>query len=76
MRRLLKNNFKINIHDLLLQRLSKYDDYIDLSNLIAKLVVFFSHILKMFFYPCKCIDVFVIDVEYESLALVNLLFIL
>ena len=36
-RRLLKNNFKINIHDLLLQRLSKYDDYIDLSNLITKL---------------------------------------
>ena len=40
------------------------------------LVVFPSHILKTFFYPCKCIDVFVIDVEFESLALVNFLFIL
>ena len=35
---LVKYNFKSKIHDLLLQRLSKYDDYIDLSNLIAKLL--------------------------------------
>ena len=37
MRRLSKYNFKSKIQDLLLQRLSKRDDYIDLSNLIAQL---------------------------------------
>ena len=36
-RRLSKHNFKSKIHDLLLQRLAKYDDYIDLCNLLAKL---------------------------------------
>ena len=35
-RRLSKYNFKIYIHDYLLQKLSKYDDYIDLPNLVAK----------------------------------------
>ena len=38
-----------------------------------QLVVFFSHISKKLFYPGKCIDVFVIGVEFESLALVNFL---
>ena len=37
MRRISKNDFKINVHDTLLQILSKENDHIDLPNLIAKI---------------------------------------
>ena len=36
-RHLSKNNFKIKIHNILLQRLSEENDYIDLSVLITKI---------------------------------------
>ena len=37
MRRISKNNFKINVHDTLLQILSEENDPIDLPDLIAKI---------------------------------------
>lgn len=36
MRHMAKNNFKINIHDTLLQKLSDENDYIDLADLVRK----------------------------------------
>ena len=38
MHQLLKHNFETNIHDPLLQRVSKDDDSVDLSNPTAKIV--------------------------------------
>ena len=37
MHQMSKNNFKINVHDILLRILSEENDYIDLPDLIAKI---------------------------------------
>ena len=41
-RHLSKNNFKIKIHNILLQRLSEENEYIDLSVLITKIYYYFA----------------------------------
>lgn len=50
-----KNNFKINIHDTLLQKLSDENDYIDLADLVTKisLAFLYLHFLLCNIHDCK-----------------------
>ena len=50
-----KNNFKINIHDTLLQKLSDENDYIDLTDLVTKISLAFLnlHFLLCNIHDCK-----------------------
>ena len=55
MRHMSKYNFKINIHDTLLQKLSDENDYIDLADLVTKisLAFLYLHFLLCNIHDCK-----------------------
>lgn len=55
MRHMSKNNFKINIHDTLLQKLSDENDYIDLADLVTEISRTLAF-LNLYFLLCNIHD--------------------